>query len=536
MEKISKQLKGSRKIPNPDEILEKISKLFTKNRKIAFLTVIILGAIAYVRIYCNGIGNADSLVVGYTRGFNIVEVQLGRWALGIISLLRGNLVSPIITTFIAIILTGITAIILNEIFEINKPTSIILIASILVLNPAFANILTYHYCSDSYALAMLLAVLSVYLIYKRRTIISSIMAIICVSLSMGLYQPYIGVIVSLCMIIAIKNLIASKKSLGEISKETLKAIIIFIIGVIIYYIIAQIFFTAFNTSLSSYRGANKIGLGIVTNLGMAIKETYRIFYNFLFSNYTGLLQNTYYRRQYLNIICIAIILIVYLITILKNRKNIKASKIIASIILLGTLPIGINIIKLIAQETEIGTRMSSSLYLIYVLMIIMVDKFETGIKGNLIKWLTSISMIAIIITWMLSIQSTYTAIEYSYNETYSTMLRVVDRIEQTEGYKENMKYCFVGTSDDIAKYKASFIYSTTTEDFISKNVFWGNDKTGVSKFLRQYLGKHIEWCSNDEYSKIINSKEFKEMSVFPNSSAVKVIDNIIVVKFTRKYD
>ena len=41
-------------------------------------------------------------------------------------------------------------------------------------------------------------------------------------------------------------------------------------------------------------------------------------------------------------------------------------------------------------------------------------------------------------------------------------------------------------------------------------------------------------CSKENYNKIINSKEFKEMPVYPDKGAIKMIDDILVVKLTDK--
>jgi hypothetical protein len=39
-------------------------------------------------------------------------------------------------------------------------------------------------------------------------------------------------------------------------------------------------------------------------------------------------------------------------------------------------------------------------------------------------------------------------------------------------------------------------------------------------------------CSKDKYKEITSTQEFKEMGIFPESSSVKIIDEVMVIKFT----
>ena len=49
--------------------------------------------------------------------------------------------------------------------------------------------------------------------------------------------------------------------------------------------------------------------------------------------------------------------------------------------------------------------------------------------------------------------------------------------------------------------------------------------------MNTYTGVNINFCSDYEYYLIINSEEFKQMDIFPGENSVKMINDVMVVKF-----
>ena len=53
-----------------------------------------------------------------------------------------------------------------------------------------------------------------------------------------------------------------------------------------------------------------------------------------------------------------------------------------------------------------------------------------------------------------------------------------------------------------------------------------------NKFIWNYAGQNLHFCSEEDYMRILGTDEFKNMPVFPSDGSVKVIDDITVVKLT----
>ena len=519
---------------SPNDFLKKITSKFTFNRKIAFFATVIMATIVYFQVYSNDIHNPDTLYAGNYHGGNEWEISLGRWGLIIMNLLRGSAVSTVISSFITIIIMGATSIVLVELLNIKKPIWIVLTSAIHVTAPTFAIIVTYPYCSDSYAIAMLLSVLSVYFIYKKRNANCFVIASCFVALSLGLYQSYIGVTVTLCVIIPILKLLKNEESIKTIWIDILKSIGMVILGVIIYYILTQLVLYLTHVKLSTYSGANEIGLSIFKTIPEAIKQTYTTFYQFFFED--NILKNSYWKREYVNLIFFLILATAIVISMIKNKTYKSPVKIIMIITFIAIMPIAINVIELIAQERTVNLLMGASLYLPFILLIAILETLDGNTwRETIVNWGATAILLIIIITYALSDQCTYIAREYTLNQAYSTMIRIVDRIETNEEYQKGMKICFAGTIEQNNYPRKSKIYEMAVGYITDYGEFWENYASGkvtIKNFLEKYMGIEIEFCTDREYLEIVNSEEFEEMEIFPEQESVKVINDIVVVKLS----
>ena len=50
--------------------------------------------------------------------------------------------------------------------------------------------------------------------------------------------------------------------------------------------------------------------------------------------------------------------------------------------------------------------------------------------------------------------------------------------------------------------------------------------------MNVFCGMPIEFCKDYEYYLIVNSDEFKQMDIFPGENSVRIINDVMVVKFT----
>lgn len=151
-----------------DNIFSKISKWFTKDRKITFIVTFIIGLLVHFTLYSNELLAYDAywhygsfLAKGW-------EISLGRFLIPFSDILRGSVVGSILTTTISLITISFSAIFLNEALHIKKNYLRILTSILIVVTPTLSLTLMYPYTANGYTFAMLFAVLSIYFINKDK--------------------------------------------------------------------------------------------------------------------------------------------------------------------------------------------------------------------------------------------------------------------------------------------------------------------------------------------------------------------------------
>lgn len=534
-------LKEKISIKSPEVYLNQIISFFSKTEnKLAFLTTFIFGLIIHFQLYSQELTNPDGLWNSVYYKAGIWEATLGRWGIRIIDSIRLGLVSPIVSTIVSILIISFASIFLVKVLKIKSKLSIILTSISIVAMPALVDLLTYWYCSDSYALSILLSILAIYLTFDgpfKRKQINILFASMFLCFSMSLYQAQIGVAITLCVFRIIIEILENNKTTKEIIKQLVYCILMGIIGITTYYIATQILLKFLNTPLASYGWSNTIGF---ENLWSSIQNAYTTFINYYFKD--NIVHNLKWKRQYLYLVLGLLTVISILTIIFKNKIYKKKTNFITLLLAIIGLPIWLGAISIIAPSNSIIIRTSVQYILPIILSISLIDLINIDNKSwlkenfiNMLKVLICVVTMLINFTYVLSNNATYMAIKRTHDQAYSYVIRVMDRIETNENYQKGMPIMFAGIIDKMnypMDYKIYIMANGGVSDFPAFwNTYLGSTSTWKN-FLNNYLGMSINLCTSDEYKKIILTQEFKDMKTFPDRNSVKVINGVMVVKFS----
>lgn len=525
------------KIKTPEEALKSLCEWFDANKKLTLLTAIIVGLITHVLLLSLLIFSPDGLWNSIVYTADKIELMSGRWFINILDSMRKNLAIPSITTVISILVTAVTAVFITDLFEFKSKISCILTAVFLVVSPCLSFTLLYAYTSDAYCYAFLFAVLAIWFIYKKdNKILGLVLSSIFVMLSIAVYQTHIGTIVVLCMLKTISEVLA-KKDYKEIFKNIGRCIISTAIGLALYWLIEQLLLKKYDVVLSTYHGASDIGLlNTIKNLPLAFQKMYGYFMEFFIGNSiahnTNMSRNTFYKVLF---VAEGLALIYVLFT--RQTEN-KKKKIIDSLLILALtaiLPIGFNFVILIAPETPCDPIVSTPIILIIPFFMIILENLEMK-KAVILRWISILMCFVIAVTYYLAANSTYTGIRMKYNQAYTMTVRIVDRIENCEGYEKEKEWLFAGILDTGNTDVTSDLYYVTLGGFANGPIFHGNYTGMVAtwrRFLQVYLGVSPVFCSAEDYLEICGTEEFKDMPVFPAQGSVAEINGVMVVKLTQ---
>ena len=133
-----------------EKVIENFKRYFNKERKTVFLVTFITSIIVHFQLYSLMITGADNLINNIYHQADVWEVMLLRFGLYFVQAIKGNIVSPVLTTLISSVLLGITVILAEDILEIKNKYFKYIIALLFAVAPNVSATLTFFYCSDAY--------------------------------------------------------------------------------------------------------------------------------------------------------------------------------------------------------------------------------------------------------------------------------------------------------------------------------------------------------------------------------------------------
>lgn len=522
------------KVITPEEALEKFLKWFDKNKRLAFFVALIVGLITHITMITETIMSQDGLwnSIEYARPGEW-EITLGRWGIEIIQRVTQFIAIPTINTVLCIIMAAITAVFIVDLFDLKSKVSIIFTSLALVVTPTLLVTLLYIYTSFAYCFNLLISTLVIWFLYKfkyKKT--GFVLSTLCFMFSLSIYQSYVGVTVGLCIIVSIIDLFKNK-DIKDVLINIGKAVLVVLIGGILYLSATKIIQTVLNLEMSNYNNANNVSLiGILAGLKSTICQTYVDFGTFFFGN--DIIVNANYLRGIIYaafFAMLAIGIITNLINIKEENKKIKIARISLILLFIAVLPIGLNIIDLIIVGNKIYALTAAQMILMIPFAFAI---FELLNKYMIVKWIAIISCFGVMWTYYLADNTSYAALKLTYNQAYSSTMRVMDRIENTPGYINGMPILFGGIIGNNNYPRTSSLYAYTIGGIVNNTAFHGPYGSAMgtwNKFLRIFYGLDVTMCTPEEYYTIVTGDVYKnDMECFPAATSIKIMNGIVVVK------
>lgn len=514
-------------------IEEKLSILYrriTGSEKATFTGCFIGGLVAHLYIYTNTIPNFD----GISRMYDGQEMTIsGRWFLHYASSLNYYTQMPMVIGVLAMLFLAASAMLMIHMFRIESCVMAGLWGGILAVFPAIADTNTYIYTASSYCLAISLATLGVWLTKKIKWGIISGSALL--ALSMGIYQTYVTVAITLSVLLVIQELLNSESRIRSIFNSGLKYVVYICLGTGLYYVILKLFLKVKGIALWSYLGMSNVENGYpIEKIGSTICKTYAGVGRFFFRGEDGF-NNIF-------IVCnviVAILSVALVIEVIKKQEVWKDRiKIFGLVILLALIPVSVNFTQIISPYSKPRLIMKFSFVFIYFIPIILIEliKKNSHVKIQIQAAVTAIVgafFVLAVYFWQYD-NLLYTMLNQAHRATLSFVTNVVSRIEGCEGYHMGMQVIIVGgfPSDrydsDISVYEEVKHESALSSSVIplNKHIYY---------YMNDWLNVRIEEPPEEVFIHISETEEFKEMSLYPDDGSIKIIGNNVVVKMQELY-
>ena len=455
------------------------------------------------------------------------EYQMGRFSHHLFGLLRGNVViSPWLIGMISVFSLIFITYMLTELFELDKPVTIIAAAAVLSANITHTELLSvFIYIEDVCMAAALLACFSIYLTYKTKSKVSRIVSVVLLVFSTGLYQSFISFAAVLVLMMIMKTLIQKKSFSFENYKINFEQILMIAAAVLLYFAVNKIILsvkglppTGGEHSISNFLDENfSIRKRLKTSFDPYIKW-------FLFTNTTSI--NIF---QLCNWLLGGIPVILFISA--RKYKKINIKTMVGFVILFFASIIASITIQMLTGAK--GFRIIYSFYLFYILTLFLVSHFSKFLENiRFCRYIKCIVMVLVcIITWFNIVYSNgaFSVQKVLYDRAVSVWTRVLDDVYETPGYIHNQTPVVL-----VGDYKLNRYAYNITKEYKSLPAFSNTSVTYnlTAKSFLGILGEKTQIIMDDnEIAGFTSLPVVKEMPSFPYDGYCKIVDGYLVIKF-----
>lgn len=553
----------------------KVKLWFVRNSKL-LVVCFAVGMVCHAQMYLNGLSNPDAVVsLSNPNGYGSFiphawDMSLGRWGLLFAAYAKFGLCSPILTSAITIALFALGIVALIDKLGIRNACLRYASSILFIASPFVSCCITYYYCSNSYALSFLCAVLAVCLIGRVGAVgkpVALAGAVALLAFSLGCYQASLGVFCVAVLLVMIRALMGGGSeslacdargeaqnpyreegcSADSLSAKQLAvffgvAVAVCAAGAVLYYALTELSLFAMGISLSTYGGASSVGAGgILDSLTSSVPSAYVAYSDALFSH--GILGN-HFGWVYVAAVGMIIAAVAFVrLAAISGVKRLGASAMALLCVVL--IPFAANVILVIVPSYGYPTLLMlggfmASFLLLPLLVQLLLDSPDRGnARLRMPAKAMSVGCCCLIAVgaWSYALQSNADAevMQACQNQTASLATRIAGVLDANSDVQAGAKVLIAGKPE-----AGSFPNTSDSYVHASSYAKWGmvwdnhyqNNMRSWDVIMKQFAGQSFNYCSFDECAKVIRSSEFANMSLYPANDSVATIGGVVVVKIS----
>lgn len=511
-----------------EELLLKWKKSIKEYHRYAFAATFLVGLIAYGFLITNRFLTHDSMWNIYSDQDMITS---GRQFLGFACSIGSYYDLPWLNGLLALFYLGIVSALVVEGLGIRSKAGAVLAAGLIVSFPSVTSSFCYTFTVDGYMLAALLA--TVAFLLADRCGWWWLLGTLVMGVSLGIYQAYLSFAMMLCILRLLLDVI-ERKTVKECVNKVLRYMSMGVGGYAVYLLTLNVMLKISGNTISGYQGTDNIGQFPLGQLPEGLAATWSNFKNFAL--YGNVLTGT----EVMKVVVVLLVLLgvaLYGIQMLPLVREWKKNwiYIVAVLLLVAVIPFATTTMSIIAPELYYHTLMRGAWSLLFVFVIAVAERMK--LEGTLPKVrkaaVICVSLSALVLVFEFSKMANVVAfnMQEKYEKNYALCIRIVQLLEQTEGYEHGMKVAILGGGPNLDNYPSTDI---TAEDLVgyfgAEGDYTLNSTTKYAAFMSHYMNVTLQPIEYEEELKLVETEEFKQMDKFPNKECVERIGDVWVVK------
>ena len=502
---------------------------FKRSEVVATVSAFAIGLLIHMFALTNVLHNNDDINV-QPQGVG-TTLPSGRWFLYIINNFgennSGNYNLPWVNGFLFILLLAVAVGVVVSTFKIKCITASVLMGAAFVSFPSVTATLFFRFTAPAYGLAILLSVLAVWTLEKWKYVPLSVLFI---ALSMGIYQAYFPLTVSLILLLLIQYALQKGTRFIAVIKRGFFYLGTLIAGLVLYFLVLNAMLKAEQVELLDYQGISSINsISLLGMPGLALRA-WKEFLLLPFRDYCDLATSPILRCAYLLLGIVSIVIGCLLLC--QNKKGFWET--CAIVLLCFIFPVGVNLIVLMGA-TFIYTLMVFPFVTILFVPFILLDTLSTDKKtfGKIrhIGYILVGSIVSVIIllnAYFANIN--YTAMYYANRQVENFYNSVATQIHMAEDYDLTKKWAFIGYANNVyfnePAWGGDHYYGVNPPAANLINQYSGKD------WIYSYLGHQPPLANQAEKNSLAQMQEVQDMPCWPNYGSIKVIDSYVVIKLS----
>lgn len=512
---------------------------------VAVMAALVFGFITHIQSFSGFILNWDSVKD------SLYSVQSG--GTGLLS--QGKWLSPVLPTLLKTVLigsaNGIAAVLYISLSAgivvwTLKIRNVIFSGLVGMLMVSFPSVMSsFSYAGEEFwYLTLLMAVLAVYLTATYKY--GFIGGIVCLTLSLGNYQAFIGAAASMFVFLCILDLLQTEKTEWEVIKTGLKYVAVLLISILFYYGILQLALHVTGTPLATYRGIDSVLSGFsVKNLWEAAVGSYEKVLRFFWDDAYGRADP---RDIWAYHIAVLVGAAAVCIAVKRNEVYRKPLRMLILGTLVFLMPLAVHAIGILGQNPNTHWIMIYSFVLIFVFIAKLSEalagqnhgKTENTVpenekrQGNVttiaVQWAAVGILVSILMNWFTTTNMGYARLKASFEGAYANSLIMMQEVLELPDYSPDKPLAVIGKD----KTYTGDVFGSSLNRFtgVSGGRNFLIDNTRRVAFIRDYIGINLPAASTAKSAELSKTAEFKEMPCYPSPGFAKVIDGCLVVKLS----
>ena len=289
---------------------------------------------------------------------------------------------------------------------------------------------------------------------KNEKIASFLRVVFCLWLSLGIYQAFICIFISLVLIVSIIKLIDihQKHSWKEVWFNDIIGALECLVSGVVYYCGLKIILTVTHFKLieGNYNSITNLfkegGESITSRLSSTVNQYLDYFIR---AKGYNVYPDIVVRMVIVLLLVIALYSFICIIRYLK-KNGISWINIISAILFILLLPFAMNLIRLL--NTTVHDLMIYAFWFTYIVILLFVLEYIEIKPSKIVERITLFLLSCVLVINIQIANACYAKKSFDEEATLSVMTRVVERIETLDGYEPGVTpVMFIGTPSDYLK-------------------------------------------------------------------------------------